>query len=172
MIGTTDEVQRIKHDVLSEASLTLGSGLGPDFYRVACVDPQSTLAKIRETLEIVLTGDESRATLTDDESIDNDLVYWRDRLPRWFLKTFEDTTRQLILQANSADADLKEDITWSFESWISSFDSYERSWWWWSGRVLDDASIEIAIAVDGWPYEKSNLLYLIRVSGGGAMVVT
>lgn len=35
MIGTTDEVQRIKHGVLSEAVLTLGSGLGPDFYRVA-----------------------------------------------------------------------------------------------------------------------------------------
>lgn len=134
------------------------------------MDPESTLAKIRETLEIVLTGDESRAILTDDESIANDIAYWRARLPRWFLETFEDSTRQSILHSDSADADLAVDIKWDFDSWISSFGSHDRSWWWWSGTVLDDRSIEIAIAVDGWPYEKANLLYLIRVAGGGAMV--
>jgi len=54
---------------------------------------------------------------------------------------------------------------WSLLNWLHWMQPEERPWVWWDGRVETDSQARISVIVEGWPYPRGALDWLIRAAG-------
>lgn len=145
------------------------TGVGPVSVTASGPDPAGILDRSREVLRAVL--DASGGPWPD-------LAGWQARLPDWFVaasapeQTPEQAAAELARWRSMSAAEraaAEDDEAWTLSDWIHWLQPAERQWYWWSARVRDPGTAEVAVSVPGWPAPLGALEWLLRAAGASTV---
>lgn len=101
-----------------------------------------------------------------------ELSEWKKILAQDFVdafapeKTSEEEQQWLIWWRSLTPALQKiEADKWSLADWLYWMEPSNRSWYWWTGRVVDEGSIAVAVKILDWPFPWGALKILFISAG-------
>lgn len=146
-------------------------GLGIVRFVASCPDGAAgCVGRAAEVLEVVVRN--SMTGWLDDE-------FWPAVLPDWFVKacgpesTPEESAAWLAwwrTLSSVEKAKAEASVQWSLLDWLDWFRPGERQWYWWDVLPRDQVVVDIAVAVDEWPFAWGALSWLFRASGASDVV--
>lgn len=112
--------------------------------------PAAVLVQVRDVMRLLASAQLGQWPSDD---------WWRQRLPRWFIASFEGRGLEEII----ADPTL-----WDFGSWIDAMK--DPGWEWWSSGT-DGQRGYVECSAHAMPFSFEPLLYLLRAAGAESVVV-
>ena len=145
-MSLSTEAERIEQNVSGEVP-------PPVEVRLACTSSNWSGVSVSRVREVMMVVASKRTTDWPDDS------WWVNRLPSWFLGSFE---------GHSIDDILQNSDLWDFGSWLDAMK--HPGWEWWSSST-GEGGWTIRVCAHSDPYSIEPLAYLCKAAGADTVSI-